>query len=64
MGHNTVSDGVAMVNSPFASVEGVFDFPCSRRGWVGKIMAPSFGIRWVFTIVNVQDVVALPTFNV
>ncbi len=52
-----------MGNSPFTSVEGVFDFPCPRWGWVGTIMAPSFGIRRVFTIVNVQDVVALPTVN-
>jgi hypothetical protein len=52
-----------MVDSPFASVEGVFDFPCPRWGWVGIIMASSFGIQWIFTIVNVQDVVALPTVN-
>ncbi len=53
-----------MVNSPLASVEGVFDFPCPHRGWVGTIMASSFGIQRVFTIVNVQDVVVLGTFNV
>jgi hypothetical protein len=42
-----------MVTSPFASVKGVFDFPCPCRGWVVTLMAPSFVIQRVFTIGNV-----------
>jgi hypothetical protein len=52
-----------MVISPSASVKGVFDFPCPREAWVGTLMAPPFDIQRVFIMVNMQDVVALPTVN-
>jgi hypothetical protein len=45
-----------MVTSPFASVKGVFDFPCPCRGWVVTLMAPSFVIQRVFTIGGVAMV--------
>ncbi len=45
-----------MVTSPFASVEGVFDFPCPHQGWVVMLMAPSFVIQQVFTIGGVAMV--------